>query len=104
MLPLSRLLALGQAPAAPDKEMSLPRLAAGDAHELVKLEHAPLAAGPAFGAFMKDGLAGMVGALLGRAVGPSLLLLLLPARGDGAGVGLGAASAPTAPTADRDHR
>jgi len=38
--------------------------AAGDAHELVKLEHAALAACPAFASFVEEGLAGVVGTLL----------------------------------------
>ena len=41
----------------PDEQMPLPLLAPLDLHELVKLEHSSLAARPAFGSFVKYGMA-----------------------------------------------
>lgn len=49
---------------AADVEMAGFLFAAFDAHEFVELEHASLAAGPALGAFVEDGLARVVDAFL----------------------------------------
>lgn len=46
------------------EEMSRLRLASLDLHELVKLQHPPLAARPSLAALVEDGRSGMVHALL----------------------------------------